>query len=209
MLKGYWKCILKYISICYQISSFLSLKQEIKLLSLCSSAPRLRQAAAIAMIHYVWKPNLLSGVTRTNLPVLTATTRKMTELELEQGYSSAAFISLNSCTESSQKAICRGERPPNWKLWKGENARNPFPSKSEDTKEKYSLVRIAEVYSKQSKALFCSSNNPKGKILMKAAWFSDICLPWIDMQEAMSQLKKKHALLSISKKPKHLSSTLP
>lgn len=72
-----------------------------------------------------------------------------------------------------------------------------------------SLVRIAEVYSKQSKALFCSSNNPKGKILMKAAWFSDICLPWTDMREATSQLKKKHALLSISKKAKHLPSTLP
>jgi len=27
----------------------------------------------------------------------------------------------------------------------------------------YSLVIIAEVYSKQSKVLFCSANNPKGK----------------------------------------------
>lgn len=73
----------------------------------------------------------------------------------------------------------------------------------------YYLVIRAEVYSKHSKVLFCSSNNPKGKRVMKEVWFSDICQPSTDTQEAVShQTKKKHALLSISEKPKYLSSTL-
>lgn len=72
------------------LSNYFFLSKAKQILSPYSSAPSLCQGATMAIIHYIWKPNLLSGVKRTSLlPVLIATTRKIIKLESEQGYSSA------------------------------------------------------------------------------------------------------------------------
>lgn len=71
----------------------------------------------------------------------------MVKLELQQCYSIAALVSPNSCTDTSSRAICRGERPRNWKLWKEQNARNPFSStrvRRLGKRDPYSLVIVAE-----------------------------------------------------------------